>query len=424
MPVARKSSVKLFVFLALFTLPLAAAVEVVKPEQVGLSSERLQRINQVIQRHVDAGNISGAITVVARKGSVAHLQAQGLMDVESKTPMALDAVFRLASMTKPVVGVSILMLVEEGKIRINDPVSRFIPAFKQLKVAVADLSGAAPIGAGTSPPGIPFTTVPANREITIRDLLTHTSGLVSGAISAQEAAKAPRKSAETLAVYIPRLAVFPLEFQPGTRWAYSPGAGFDTLARVVEIASGQSFDQFLRQRIFEPLGMKDTFFGPPEGRQSRVASIYAKTGNGLEKRPTTDPRALAGNVYFSGAGGLSGTTEDYLRFAQMLLNGGLLNGKRLLGSRTVEWMTTVHTPENLPGRRPGQGFGLSVRVINDSGAGPTMLTEGSFGWGGAYGTLFWVDPKKQLIGLLMIQARPNTEIRTDFESAVMQALVD
>ena len=403
---------------------LLAGNELVKPESVGLSTERLLRIDQMVQRHIDARNISGAITVVARKGRVAHFSTIGLMDIESKKPMARDAIFRLASMTKPIIGVAIMMLVEEGKVHVNDPVSRFIPQFKDLKVAVPNLTVGAPGGSAPAINGIPFTTVAANREVTIRDLLTHTSGLVSGPISAQESARAPRGSTEKLANYIPKLAAFPLEFQPGSRWAYSPGAAFDTLGRVIEVASGQTLDQFFHQRIFEPLGMKDTYFGPPEGRMPRIATVYAKTDQGLAKLPVTDSRFLPGNVYFGGGGGLSSTADDYLQFAQMLLHGGEWNGKRLLGVRTVEWLRSEHTPPNLPGRRPGQGFGWSVRVIDDSGAGATMLSSGSFGWGGAQGTHFWVDPQNQLIGLLMIQAQPNTEIRGDFENAVMQALIE
>jgi CubicO group peptidase (beta-lactamase class C family) len=403
---------------------LAAGTGITRPETVGLSSERLQRIDEMLQRHIEAKAISGAIAVVARKGRVAHFRTIGLMDIESKKPMTRDAVFRLASMTKPIIGVAIMILVEEGKVHVNDPVSRFIPQFKDMKVAVPNLSAAAPAAGAPDIAGVPFTTVAANREIMIRDLLTHTSGLVSGPISAQQALKVPRANTETLADYIPRLATIPLEFQPGTRWAYSPSAAFETLGRVIEVASGQSLDHFLRERIFEPLGMKDTYFGPPADRASRVASIYSKTGQGLEKQTVTDPRFLPGNAYFAGGGGLSSTADDYLQFALMLLNGGELNGKRLLGTRTLEWMRTEHLPAGLPGRRPGEGFGWSVRVIDGSGAGPTMLSPGSYGWSGAFGTHFWVDPQRQLVGLFMIQVQPNAELRPDFEAAVMQAVID
>lgn len=406
--------------LAALALPLAADVAVVKPESAGFSAERLQRISHSMQRHIDAGELAGAITAVSRRGQVVHFQTHDLMDLESKTPMVPDALFRIASMTKPVVAVAILMLVEEGKIRLHDPVSKFIPEFKNLKVAVP---GPATSGSAVGPP-IVFSTVRANREITVRDLLTHISGLVSGPIGTQESAKAPRKPEETLADYIPRLTAFPLEFQPGTRWAYSPGAAFDTLGRLVEIASGTTLDRFFQTRIFAPLGMKDTFFGPPSAAPSRVAPIYRQNGKALEKQPGADPRFQRGNVYFGGGGGLTSTAEDYLRFGQMLANGGEWNGHRLLAPATVELMRAAHVADTLPGRTPGTGYGLGVRVITDRGAAGTMLSTGSYGWSGAFGTLFWVDPKTHLVGLVMFQLQSNyADIRSDFETTVMQALL-
>ncbi len=398
----------------------------VKPESVGISTIRLQKVDEMINRHIAAKDVAGAIVVVARRGQVAYFQTFGQMDIESRKPMARDAIFRLASMTKPIIGVAIMMLVEEGKVHVDDPVSWFIPQFKSLNVAVPNLSAPAfvPTAGQPAPGAISYTTVPAIREITIRDLLTHTSGLVSGPISDQEASKAPRQSSETLADYIPRLASFPLEFQPGSRWAYSPRAGFETLGRIVEVASGQPLDRFLNQRIFEPLGMKDTYFGPPEARADRIVSIYAKTDKGLEKQPNDDPRFLPGNVYLAGGGGLSSTADDYLRFALMLANGGELDGKRLLGTRTVEWMRSLHTAPNLPDHIRGEGFGWGVRVIDGSGAGGTMLSEGSFGWSGTFGTHFWIDPTRQLVAIMLMQAVPNNEMRLEIEAAVMQSIID
>src|SRR5262245_14704182 len=268
---ATRSPLRTVLFLLLAALPLVAAtLPNAKPEEVGLSSERLQRIHQMLLRRIDAGDIAGSVTLVARNGRVAHFETHGLMDIETKKPMAKDAIFRLASMSKPITGVAIMMMVEEGKVRLTDPVSKFIPEFKDLKVAVPRQGNAAGGGRGGAPPQ--FYTVPAEREITVRDLLTHTSGLVSGPIGTAEAAKIGRKPTDTLADYIPKLGAVPLEFQPGSRWTYSPGAGFDTLGRIVEIVSGMSFDQFLKQRIFDPLGMKDTFFSPTEDRMSRIAS--------------------------------------------------------------------------------------------------------------------------------------------------------
>jgi len=242
-------------FFALAALPLtAASIPGTKPEEVGLSRERLQRIHETVQRHIDAHDISGAVTVVARKGRIAHLEAHGVMDLDSKKPMAKNALFWIASMSKPITGVAILMPMEEGKVRLNDPVSKFVPEFRGMKVAVMQERPAGAAAARAAQAGPPqFYTVPASREITIQDLLTHVSGLVSGgAASREESSKIARKPGETLADYVPRLGATPFDFQPGSRWSYSPGAGFDTLARIVEIASGQPFDQFLRSGSSTP----------------------------------------------------------------------------------------------------------------------------------------------------------------------------
>src|SRR6202158_4654068 len=233
-----KSVAAVSLFLALLAFPLGAASTKAKPEEVGLSSDRLPRIHAAIQRHIDAGDISGAVTLVGRKGRLAYLEAQGFMDLASKKPMSTDTIFHLASMTKPIAGVAVLMLMEEGRLRLHDPVSKFIPELNALTVAVPMEPGPGP-AARAAAPG--FYRVPAAREITIRDLLTHTSGLVSGGISATEAAKMPRKPIDALADYIPRLAAVPLAFQPGSRWAYSPGAGFDALGRGVGGGSGEAF---------------------------------------------------------------------------------------------------------------------------------------------------------------------------------------
>jgi CubicO group peptidase (beta-lactamase class C family) len=413
---------RIVLLLALVTLvPTAHALaQTAKPEEVGLSSERLKRIHDLIERRIEARDISGAVTLVARKGKIAHFDAQGLMDIETNKPMAKDATFRIASMTKPVIGVAILMMLEEGKVRLSDPVSRFIPQFKELKVAVPQPGQAQAGGARGATPAPRFYVVPAEREITIKDLLTHTSGLVSGTISTAEAAKVARKQGETLADYLPRLGQVPLEFQPGSRWTYSPGAGFDTLGRVIEIASGQNLDQFLRQRIFDPLGMKDTYFNATEQQKARAATMYQRTANGLQKSPN---QPAAGTVYFSGGGGLSSTAEDYAKFGQMLVNGGQLNGKRLLSPRTVELMGSVYIPDTLPGRARGEGWGLSVRVVSDAAQRNTLLSNGSFGWQGAFGTHFWVDPKEKLLGILMVQTS-NQEMIRDFENMVLQSIVE
>jgi len=399
-----------------------------KPEEVGLSSERLHRINDVVQRYIDSGQIAGGITVVSRRGHIAHFEAQGLMDVESQTPMRKDAIFRMASMTKPVTGVAILMLMEEGKVRLTDPVSRFIPEFKKMKVAMAKPLPPAPSGPQRQPPREPeIYTIPAEREITVRDLLTHTSGLVSGGWGTADANHiAPRKSNDNLAHWVSQLGGVPLDFQPGSQWRYSALAGIDTLGRVVEVASGQTFDQYLKQHIFDPLGMKDTSFVPTEDRLKRVVTLYRTGQKGNYERIET-PDWLATKTLFSGGGGLWSTADDYVRFAQMLVNGGELNGTRLLSPRTVDLMATNHVADLYSGvgqRQQGMGFGLTVEVVLDSVAAGRRESNGSFGWDGAFGTHFWVDRKEQLVGLLMIQKEPIAQLSRDFENAVMQAIVE
>jgi CubicO group peptidase (beta-lactamase class C family) len=253
--------------------PLTAAAPTARPEEVGLSGERLKRISDLVQRHIAAGSFSGAVTLVARNGRIGHHEAHGLMDLASKKPMPKDGIFRIMSMTKPVVGVAILMMMEEGKVRLQDPVSKFIPEWKDMTVAVslpapAGARGGGPAGGGRTGGPAPkprFYPVPVEREVQVRDLLTHTSGVVSGTNSNFANRAVAAGPTETLADYIPRLGRVPLEFQPGTRWAYSAAAGFDVLSRIVEVASGLPIDRFLKQRLFDPLEMKDTTYIVPTG---------------------------------------------------------------------------------------------------------------------------------------------------------------
>jgi len=386
------------------------------PEKVGFSSERLRRIHDTIKFHIAENRISGAITLLARRGSIVHFETHGLMNIEAKKPMRKDALFALASMTKPVTGVAILMLIEEGKIHLRDPVSKFIPEFKEMRVAAQN----------DGEPQVRF--IAAEREITILDLLTHTSGLGSGGVGMRQGPEMPWPIAqeETLARYVPRWAAVKLDFQPGTRWGYSPHAGIDVLARVVEVASHQPFEEFLRRRVFEPLGMKDTFFVLPEDRRQRLASIYEVSDRALTKANyEVIPFA---RTYFSGAIGLVSTAADYFQFAQMLLGDGQWNGNRLLSPRAVELYSSNHVGEKFEGQlgQPkGMGFGLTVAVVEDSARAGTFRSNGSYGWGGSYGTYFWVDPRHQLVAVLMIHTSTSVigMIQRDFETAVMQALI-
>jgi CubicO group peptidase (beta-lactamase class C family) len=400
---------------------LIAATPPTRPEDVGMSSERLQRINDVMKGYIDSHQISGAVTMVSRKGRIAHFEANGLMDIEAKTPMRRDAIFRMASMSKPVTGVAILMLMEEGKLRLTDPVSRFIPEFKNPKVAMLK-NPEAPRNPQQAPE---IYTVPAERELTIRDLMTHTNGLETGGPGTREGNRmSPRSTGSTLAAYIPTLGAVPLDFQPGTKWQYSALSGVETLGRIVEIVSGLTFDQFLQKRIFEPLGMKDTAFFPSGDRMPRVVTLYQRKDNALERIET--PSWLATKTLFSGAGGLWSTAEDYMQFAMMLANNGQWNGKRLLGPRTVDLMATNHVGDLFAASNPrnkGMGFGLTVDVVLDGVAANRRESNGSFGWDGAFGTHFWVDRKEQLVGLLMVQ-ESNEPLKRDFENAVMQAIVE
>ncbi len=418
---------RLAAVLGVLSLPLAAgSVPAAKPEEVGVSSERLARIGEAVQRHMEAKSVSGAVTLVARRGRIAHFEAHGLADLESKKPMARDTIFRLASMSKPITAVAVMMLVEEGRIRLSDPVSRFIPEFKEMQVAVPRQTTLPPVAPGQPAREPEYYVIPASREVTVQDMLTHTSGLVSGGLGSRLVSKlAPRSPDATLATHIPRLASVPLDFQPGTQWAYSGTAAPDTLGRIVEIASGMSFDRFLAKRLFEPLGMKDTFFYPPEDRRTRMATLYSRSPEGLQRNPNQD--ALSSKTYFSGGAGLMSTAEDYLQFAQMLVNGGELGGRRYLGPRTVELMASNHVGDMFNGKlgRPdkGMGFGFQMQVIMDPVASRMRLAPGSFGWDGAFGTLVWVDPKDRMVRIIMMQTQ-TPQLQRDFEAAVMQALID
>jgi CubicO group peptidase (beta-lactamase class C family) len=404
-----------------------------KPEDVGVSTARLQRIHETVARHIEAKDVSGAVTLVARRGRIVHFEAQGLADIDSKKPMAKDSIFRLASMSKPITSVAVMMMLEEGKIHLNDRLSTFIPEFKTMKVAVAKGTADKPVqmpgfGRGGPAPAPPeFDLVPAAREITIKDLLTHTSGLMSGGVSGAEQARlVPRSPNDTLATYIPKLAQTPLDFQPGTLWRYSGLYGFDVLARIVEITSGLPYDQFLQQRLFTPLGMKDTGFAPTPERTARLATVYQRTPDGA-LRPAPNANQLISGTYFSASGGLMSTAEDYLQFAQMLVSGGSLNGRSYLSPKTVELMTANHTGDLVNGQfgRPahGMGFALGVQVWLDPVAADRRVSPGSYGWEGAYGTLQVMDPMEKMVEIIMMQGA-NGPLQRDFENAVRQSLIE
>lgn len=438
-----------WVLLAALTWPLAAAPQTVTPEHVGLSSARLERIDELVERSIEAGEIAGAVTLVARHGRIAHLRAHGVADLDTGMPMQTDTLFRIASMSKPVAAVALLMLAEEGKLRLTDPVVRFLPEYASQQVAVpragaeprsnapaipgvpqaasqtrpaGPSAGAAPSGPGGFGGPLPeFDTEPAARQITLLDLLTHTSGVMSGRISNSIGQPLSAARHEEGVAWVAALGDVPLEFQPGTRWAYSALAGFDIISRVVEIVSGVSFDEFVRERIFGPLGGEDAFFWPNDAQRARLATVYQRRGD--ELIPNPNPDSMSSPRYFSGAGGLMTSAEAYARFAMMLANGGALDGKRLLSPRSVELMGSAFIPDTVPGRQPGESYGLGVRVVTDPVAMRTWMTEGTFGWSGLYGTHFIVDPHNELAAVLLAQTASRT-LLSDFENAVLQALVD
>ena len=395
------------------------------PESVGMSTERLDRLHRGMQAFVDRHEAGGIVTIVVRQDKVVDVHAVGYQDVESKSPMKTDTIFRIASMTKPVTAVAVLMLYEEGKLQLNDPVSRYIPAFRTMRVANAD-----------------GTTVNAQRQITIRDLLTHRSGISYGFLNNGAVGNAYRTagvtdglaaSTMTTAQGIDLLAAQPLMAQPGTAWNYS--LGFDVLGRVVEAVSGMPFQKFMEDRIFKPLDMYDTSFILSDAKASRLATLYSPDGSG-GIRPMKDPENFGNahmgpvstyksdRTYFSGGAGLLSTARDYARFATMLVNGGVLGSVRLLSPKTVELMGSNHTADiTVPALvGPGQGFGLGVRVVLDPAATQTIGTPGMFGWLGIYGTTFWVDPKEQLVSVMMVQRYPGPAEGAAYEPLVYQAI--
>ncbi|OFW21588.1 MAG: hypothetical protein A3H97_12760 [Acidobacteria bacterium RIFCSPLOWO2_02_FULL_65_29] len=390
-----------------------------------MSTERLGRLHAGMQAMVDRHEAGGIVTLVAREGKVVDLHASGFQDVESGRPMATDTIFRIASMTKPITSVAVMMLYEEGKLLLTDPVSKFIPAFTSMHVT----------GEGGA-------LVPARREITIRDLLSHRSGLSYGFLNGGPVGDAYRKEGVpdgltmtpmTLQEGIDKLAAQPLMSHPGAAWNYS--LSIDVLGRVVEVASATSFDVFLRDRIFKPLGMADTSFDVPDAKWPRLATVYSPNGSrGI--RPMRDPESFgnthmspgasykAPKKYFSGGAGLTSTAHDYARFALMLAGGGVLDGVRLLSPKTIELMTASHTADLPGGGLIGNGanFGLGFRVVTDVATTQTAGSIGMYGWSGIYGTTFWVDPKERLVAILMVQRYPGSPVAAAFQPLVYQTL--
>ena len=405
-----------------FAIPLAAAQDLAAPDSVGMSDSRLALLDSNLQRYVDEAKLAGQVYVLMRRGEVVAHEANGMQDIEDGVPMSTDTLFRIASQTKAITSLGIMMLQERGLLDINAPLSRYLPEWKEMQVAVANSSGG-------------YTLEPARREITLRHLLTHTGGMSYGngvAASAWVQASiqgwyfADRE--EPVRDTIARMASLPLDAHPGEQWIY--GYNTDILGAVIEQVSGQDLASFFVTEIFAPLGMNDTHFYLPANKRGRLATVYRPADGGVEAIPETNGMQSQGlydegpRQSFSGGAGLLSTASDYAKFLQMTLNGGELNGARLVSRKTIELMTTDHLGDIA--FQPGQGFGLGFSIATDLGLRGTLGSEGEYAWGGAYHSVYWVDPVEDLLVVYLTQIIPATNLddHTTLRNGVYQAIVD
>ncbi|MEH6588793.1 MAG: serine hydrolase domain-containing protein [Halioglobus sp.] len=404
-------------------------MDVVSPESVGLNSEQLNRVGEHLRgRYVDAGKIPGSLALVARHGKVCYLDVAGQRDVERGEPMTVDTIFRIYSMTKPITSVAIMTLFEKGLLSLTDPVDRYIPSWRNLRVRTG---GSLPL----------FTTEACNRRMTIRDLLMHTSGLTYDFMNQTNIDYAYRKlqvgnpaPGYTLQKMVDDLAQLPLEFSPGSRWNYSVAT--DVLGYLVEVISGKSLPEYLSETIFKPLGMHDTGFEITPDKVSRFASCYQRNAaKELVCNDDSQDSHFTNRSFHSGGGGLLSTAGDYHRFCQMLAGGGTLDGERIIGSRTLDFMTRNHLPGGVDMSQfamgsfsetiyEGVGFGLGFASKVDAGQNGFPATEGSYFWGGLASTLFWVDPEEDLVVIFMTQLMPSStfNFRGQLEALIYGAL--
>lgn len=393
----------------------------------GFSAERLKRLDQAMNEWTDKGWMNGGAALIIRDGKIAYYKAAGYNDLDTKTPLQKDGIFRIASQSKAITSVAIMMLFEEGKLLLSDPVSKYIPTFKQQTVLDQ-----------FNPADSSYTTVPAVRQVTIKDLLTHTSGLGYAQIGSKEAKAIYAKNKitaglgvkdESLLAAMTRLGTLPLMHQPGEKWTY--GLNTDLLGNLVEIISGTSLDEFFRARIFEPLQMKDTYFFIPKGKTNRLVNLYTETPGGklikagetMLNGPVAADYPLIKSKYYSGGAGLSSTIYDYGVFLQMLLNNGEYNGRRLLGRNTVRMMTMNQIGDlNLGDDK----FGLGFRIVSQQGSSHTPAQEGTFSWGGAFATSYWVDPKERMVMLFyrQLQNPTHNDVVEKFRALTYQAIND
>jgi CubicO group peptidase (beta-lactamase class C family) len=403
-------------------LPDIPGLPAASPQSVGVVADLSARIGTFMQRHIDAGHLSGGVTALARHGKLIHFAAHGMLDVEANTPMPTNGIFRIMSLGKPVTGVALLQQMESGKIALEDPISKFIPELEEFRVRVGEPAQA---------PGTPIETVRANREITIRDLATHTSGLNGFLLDI------PASVPFTLAARVPYARNLVLDFQPGTRWAYSAVTGPDILARIVEITSGLSFDRYIKERIFEPVGMRDAAFNLDAQQRARVVPRYARKNEAWHREPDDAelankllPRTAGRNPiasYYSGSFGLFCTARDSLLFETMLLNEGTIHGNRVLRPESVALMRSNLVGDLYDGgiaypNSKGTGFGILVRTILDPVACGCGRSKGAFGWAGAYGTTSWTDPLNDMAAVYYVQQRV-LEAEAEFGQVITDALM-
>jgi CubicO group peptidase (beta-lactamase class C family) len=408
--------------------------KIARAEDVGLISTRLAEIPNFMQSYLDSGKLAGVSTLVSRRGEIAHFECIGVKDKDTKEALTPDTIFRIYSMTKPITSTALMMLHEEGKFQINHPVSKYIPAFKKLKVWAGGTVDA-------------YDTKPCEREMTIRDLLTHTSGLTYGFMQAHPVDALYRKAGidgaattgMTLEEFVEKLAEIPLLFSPGTEWSYSVAT--DVCGRLIEVLSGQSLDEFLDGRIFKPLGMVDTGFFVPQEKLGRLASNYFKNPvthkEGLMDKGDASSTYAKAPSFLSGGGGLVSTMMDYWRFCQMLLNGGEFDGHRFVSRKTIEFMRMNHLPDDRTMKEmsssafselaaEGTGFGLGFAVVLDPAEAQQIGSHGNFSWGGAASTYFWIDPEEDIIAILMTQLYPSSTypLRPQLQQLVYAAIGD
>lgn len=421
-----KKAISLSLFICLFHISFTQVLKESIPESAGISSERLKRIDNVLQEYIDKKWIAGGSAIIAKDGKIFYYKALGYDDIQNKAALKRDAIFRIASQTKAITSVAVMMLYEEGKFLLNDPVSKYIPEFKNQQVLdkfnEADTT---------------YTTVPVKRDVTIRDLLTHTSGIGYAQIGSKEAVAIYAKNGIVGGIGVGRILLsdkmkklgsLPLLHQPGDQWTY--GLNTDLLGYLVEVVSGMSLDDFFRKKIFEPLGMKDTYFYLPKEKYKRLATLYSEDslkqvvkaadvfdikGDFNSNYPATE------GTYFSGGGGLSSTSMDYAIFMQMLLNGGEYNGKRILSRASVKMMTVSQYDKiNWPENKMGLGFSLYTQKSEAS----SPLSPGSYSWGGMFSSSYWIDPKEKIVAQLFLNQYPQShgEIHDKFKVLVYQAL--